>query len=65
MHSEIFKEIHVNGNPSGGSRSERYRIEGVPTFVVNGKYVADVRSAGGPDRLLALVNDFAAQEHKH
>ena len=44
---------------------QRYRIEGVPTFVVNGKYVADVRSAGGPDRLLALVNDFAAQEHKH
>jgi thiol:disulfide interchange protein DsbA len=44
---------------------QRYRIEGVPTFVVNGKYVADVRSAGGPDRLLALVSDFAAQEHKH
>jgi protein dithiol oxidoreductase (disulfide-forming) len=44
---------------------QRYRIEGVPTFVVNGKYVADVRSAGGPDRLLNLVTDFAAQEHKH
>jgi thiol:disulfide interchange protein DsbA len=44
---------------------QRYRIEGVPTFVVNGKYVADVRSAGGPDRLLALVGDFSAQEHKH
>ncbi len=44
---------------------QRYRIEGVPTFVVNGKYVADVRSAGSPERLLAFVNDFAAQEHKH
>jgi thiol:disulfide interchange protein DsbA len=44
---------------------QRYRIEGVPTFVVNGKYVADVRSAGSPEKLLALVDDLAAQEHKH
>jgi thiol:disulfide interchange protein DsbA len=44
---------------------QRYRIEGVPTFVVNGKFVADVRSAGSPERLLTLVNDLAAQEHKH
>jgi thiol:disulfide interchange protein DsbA len=43
----------------------RYRIEGVPTFVINGKYVADVRSAGAPERLLSLVDDLAAQEHKH
>ena len=45
--------------------AQRYRIEGVPTFVVNGKYVADVRSAGSPEKLLALVDDLAAQEHKH
>ena len=44
---------------------QRYRIDGVPTFVVNGKYLADVRSAGGPERLLTLVSDLAAQEHKH
>ena len=43
---------------------QRYRIEGVPTFVVNGKFVADVRSAGGPEKLLSLVDDLAAQEHK-
>ena len=44
---------------------QRYRVEGVPTFVVNGKFVADVRSAGGPDKLLAMVGDLATQEHKH
>jgi protein dithiol oxidoreductase (disulfide-forming) len=44
---------------------QRYRIDGVPTFVVNGKYVADVRSAGGQQQLLTLVGDLAAQEHKH
>ena len=108
LHTEIFKEIHVNGDPlvaadpNNAAESERmqtafvkkfgisedtfkkayhsfavetalqradqlvqrYRIDGVPTFVVNGKYVADVRSADGPERLLTLVSDLAAQEHK-
>jgi thiol:disulfide interchange protein DsbA len=44
---------------------QRYRVSAVPTFVVNGKYVTDVTMAGGPDRLITLVNDLAAQEHKH
>jgi protein dithiol oxidoreductase (disulfide-forming) len=44
---------------------QRYRVDGVPTFVINGKYVADVRSAGTPERLISLVGDLAAQEHKH
>jgi thiol:disulfide interchange protein DsbA len=108
LHGEVFKEIHVNGNPliasdqnpaeseriqtafvakHGISESEfkkayhsfavetalqradelvqRYRVDGVPTFVVNGKYVADVRSADGAERLISLVGDLAAQEHKH
>lgn len=42
----------------------RYRITGVPTFVVNGKYVADVGTARGEEQLLALVSDLAALEHK-
>jgi protein dithiol oxidoreductase (disulfide-forming) len=116
LHSEVFKEIHVHGDPlvaadpSNAAETEhmqavfvrkfgiseadftkayhsfavetalqradelvqRYRIEGVPTFVVNGKFIADVASAGGPEhpadapeRLLTLVGDLAAQEHKH
>jgi len=44
---------------------QRYRIEGVPTFVVNGKFLVDVRSAGSPEKLLTLVDDLAGQEHKH
>ena len=109
LHGEVFKEIHVNGNPLVASDSndaaaserlqaafvkkfgiseeefkkayhsfsvetalqradqlvQRYRIDGVPTFVINGKYVADVRTAGTPERLISLVDDLAAQEHKH
>ena len=44
---------------------QRYRITGVPNFVVNGKYITDVGMAGTPDRLVSLLGDLAAQEHKH
>jgi protein dithiol oxidoreductase (disulfide-forming) len=108
LHSDVFKEIHVNGNPlvaQDGNEAEteriqtafakkegipedefkkayhsfpvdndmekadalvqRYRIDGVPTFVVNGKYVTDARLAGSGERLMALVGDLVALEHKH
>jgi len=112
VHSEIFKEIQVNGDPLLGpdpnnaavaervqlsfikklglsdadfereyhgfnvetalqradQLGQRYRIAAVPTFVVNGKYVTDVAMAGGgdhSDRVMSLITDLAAQEHKH
>ncbi len=106
LHGEIFKEVHVNGNPLAAAdpvESERiqtafvkkfgisetsfkekyhsfdvdnamrkadelvrrYRVDGVPRFIVNGRYVADVASAGSPERLISLIGDLAAQEHKH
>jgi protein dithiol oxidoreductase (disulfide-forming) len=43
---------------------QRYKISGVPTFVINGKYVADIGTAKGEDKLIALINDLAALEHK-
>jgi thiol:disulfide interchange protein DsbA len=43
----------------------RYRVSGVPTFVVNGKYVADVGTAQGEEHMLPLVSYLAAQEHPH
>ncbi len=43
---------------------ERYRVGSVPDFVVNGKYIADVASAGGPEKLISLLNDLTAAEHK-
>jgi thiol:disulfide interchange protein DsbA len=108
-HSEIFKELQVNGNPLVGPDPnnaaaaervqlafikklgisetdfereyhgfnvetalqradqlvQRYRVTGVPTFVVNGKYITDIGMAGGPEKLMSLVKDLAAQENKH
>jgi protein dithiol oxidoreductase (disulfide-forming) len=43
---------------------QRYRVSGVPNFVVNGKYIADVASAGNPEKLIALVDDLVSTEHK-
>jgi thiol:disulfide interchange protein DsbA len=108
LHGEIFKEIHVNGNPLIGSDPgndaesqrvqtifvrkfgiadkdfaanyhsmfvdtalgradqlvQRYRIDAVPKFVINGKYIADVSTAGSPEKLIALIDYLTAQEHK-
>jgi thiol:disulfide interchange protein DsbA len=43
----------------------RYRVSSVPMFVVNGKYITDVTMAGSPEKLMSLLTDLAAQEHKH
>lgn len=44
--------------------SRRYRIDGVPTMVVNGKYTADAPMAGSYEELLALVDELLAAEHE-
>ena len=45
--------------------TQRYRVEGVPLIAVNGKYTTDVAKAGGPAKIIDLVNDLAAAEHSH
>lgn len=39
--------------------TRRYQVTGVPMVVVNGKYTADVGSAGGEQQLLDLINDLS------
>jgi thiol:disulfide interchange protein DsbA len=43
--------------------TRRYKIAGVPTIVVNGKYTTDLDMAGGYDELFALLGELAASEH--
>jgi protein dithiol oxidoreductase (disulfide-forming) len=40
----------------------RYRVEGVPLIVINGKYATDIAMAGSPANLISLINDLAASE---
>ena len=42
----------------------RYRIEGVPTVIINGKYVSDIGMAGWHAQLISLINDLAAGEKR-
>lgn len=42
----------------------RYRVEGVPLIVINGKYVSDVGMAEGQANLISLINDLAAAEKR-
>ena len=44
--------------------SRRYRIQSVPTIIVNGKYTTDGGQAGSYDDLLALVDELAAAERE-
>ena len=40
----------------------RYRVEGVPLIVINGKYVTDIAMAGSTANLISIINDLAASE---
>jgi protein dithiol oxidoreductase (disulfide-forming) len=44
--------------------TQRYHVDSVPFFVVNGKYATDVGKAGGPEKLIKLIDDLAAFEHR-
>lgn len=43
--------------------NRRYKIESVPSMVVNGKYKTAVSDAGGEQPLFALIGELAAHEH--
>lgn len=43
--------------------NRRYRIQSVPTVVVNGKYSTDVSMAGSEAQLFGLIDELAAHEH--
>jgi protein dithiol oxidoreductase (disulfide-forming) len=45
--------------------TQRYRVQGVPFIVVNGKYTTDVAQAGGEGKLIELIGDLTAAEHGH
>jgi thiol:disulfide interchange protein DsbA len=66
--ADFKKNYHSFGVETALQRADqlglRYRVAAVPTFVINGKYVADVGTAGGEERLMSLVGDLAAQEHE-
>ncbi len=41
-----------------------YKIDGVPTIVVNGKYVTSNAHAGGADKVIPVVEQLIAMARK-
>ncbi len=44
--------------------SRRYRIDGVPTMVINGKYTTDATMVGSYEDLLVVVDELVAAERE-
>jgi thiol:disulfide interchange protein DsbA len=64
-YTKAYNSFSVNSNMQRAEQlTQRYHVEGVPLFVVNGKYTTDVGKAGGPSDLLTLIDDLAATEHR-
>jgi thiol:disulfide interchange protein DsbA len=41
-----------------------YKVDGVPMVIVNGKYVTSTGHAGGPDRVIPVVEHLVAMARK-
>lgn len=64
--ANAFNSFSVNSDLQRAEElTTRYRVQSVPTFVINGKYTTDVGKAGGPAQVIQLINDLAAYEHRH
>ena len=65
-YAKAYNSFTVNTNlQRAEQQTQRYRVQGVPLMVIDGKYTTDVAKANGQSNLIALVNDLAAAEHKH
>ncbi|MGB9329337.1 MAG: thiol:disulfide interchange protein DsbA/DsbL [Steroidobacteraceae bacterium] len=64
--AKAYNSFTVNSNMMGAEEiTQRYRVQGVPFVVVNGKYTTDLGQAGGEAKLIELINDLTAAEHSH
>ena len=62
--SKAYNSFSVSSNLQRAEEmTQRYHVQGVPFFVVNGKYSSDVAKAGSEAKLIELINDLAASEH--
>jgi len=63
---KAYDSFGVNANLQRAEEiTLRYHVEGVPFIAINGKYTSDVNKAGSHEKLMALIDDLAASEHRH
>ena len=64
--AKAYNSFSVSSNLQRAEEiTQRYHVQGVPFFVVNGKYSSEVAKAGSESKLIELINDLAATEHAH
>jgi thiol:disulfide interchange protein DsbA len=64
--AKSYNSFTVSSNVQRAEQlTQRYHVTGVPFLVVNGKYTTDVAKAGSEAKLMKLINDLAAAEHRH
>lgn len=64
--SKAYNSFSVSSNLQRAEEiTRRYNVQGVPFFVVNGKYSTDIAQAGTEPKLIELINDLAGSEHHH
>jgi thiol:disulfide interchange protein DsbA len=64
--SRAYNDFGVRSNVQHAEEiTRRYQVQGVPFFVVGGKYSTDVAKAGSESKLFELIHDLAASEHTH
>jgi thiol:disulfide interchange protein DsbA len=64
--AKAYNSFSVSSNLQRAEEiTQRYHVQGVPFFVVNGKYSTEVAQAGSESKLIELINDLAVAEHGH
>ena len=64
--SKAYNSFSVSSNLQRAEEiTQRFHVQGVPLFIVNGKYSTDVAGAGSESNLIELINDLATSEHAH
>ncbi len=67
VNEQVFAEIFdskavIRQVADAEMRVKRYRIEGIPAMVVNGKYRVSLATAGSPEEMLKVVDYLIAKE---
>jgi thiol:disulfide interchange protein DsbA len=67
VNEQVFAEIFdskavIRQVADAEMRVKRYRIEGIPAMVVNGKYRVSLATAGGAEEMLKVVDYLIAKE---
>lgn len=64
--AKAYNSFYVNTQLQQADEiTNNYEVQGVPFFAVDGKFTSDVEKAGGPDKLISLIDFLAAWEHDH